>query len=150
MDVIRINKKANVTQNVVIDYVMWAFAKKAEVYTVKICHDNFKILTETAVLPYILRYEHIQVLCRVYLKFQKQVPHTTAMERIHINKHLQALGFHDAAKKQVDLSLSDFYLWGYFKTIVNSSLIETEKTVHQCILDACLTICNCSSTSERM
>jgi len=72
-----------------------------------------------------------------------QISEVSAKQYVAANVFLQP-------SRLSELSPSDFYMWGDFKTLVCSSPPETEKTDHQRIFDACRTIRNRLGTSERV
>jgi hypothetical protein len=61
-------------------------------------------------------------------------------EKIHIYMYISTNSFPGTLQRCVDLSPSDFYLWGHLKTLVCSASFENEEMPHHHIFYACPTI----------
>ena len=69
---------------------------------------------------------------------------------VHNNRGLQTLNFRGRAPKCAEHNTWDFYLWGHLKTLLYSTPISNEDTLHQRIFYACRNIRNRPETSEML
>jgi len=61
---------------------------------------------------------------------------------------MPANNFQRTSQQLLDISPSDFYLWGNLKTVLHSAPSENQGTIHQRIFYSCQTLRNSSGTSE--
>jgi hypothetical protein len=64
-------------------------------------------------------------------KIQESVPHSEKKKNVNISICQPTFSFPSRARKRVELSLLDFYLWGQIKTLMHSAPTENEQTLYQ-------------------